>query len=565
MASHLFSAVGAWPVRLVVPSDVVARDWSEQNLFAWLWVALRMNDPSLDDGEESHSIEDLLRALEKHRVECEQAGRLAERMGVEEAHMLGLQEFSNIWDQKQQDFDARANQLQKVLATRHKQEHQAHLEKLRREVEPRTPRWSRDLLNLRKIQETLAKMRKYAEAEKTKVQADKLEAREHNQWKEKREARIAVMEEQFLHKQQLEMGGLLKRLKASREELRRSRKAEMDSAVGAEGSQTSGAEARPEAAEAAAAKNETGSSLKPNARRVHILPVFPSSCDQSQRLEILSPLLRSMRNSQTPVKTGLFLRPAGYEFVVVKCEPDDALLAMNTDYFIEGSPLKRFEKVQFICLWDFERTRTDQDATALFQEYINPYFKRLNSNEVTSIVSVNEQLQINGMEFQVMAAEPVPPEIGIVDLSTVVFVDWDNTPEFSKIHFVPFQDTLPAAYEYDIFNDYLKPYLTRNKQQSFAINDQFTFQGVQFKVVCCEPRGERGRIGKNTTIYCEGVLHPSLRNLLPPEMLEQLQSLPPGLQMMLLNTEALAGGYEERLMEAEQNENALEKVCSQVH
>ena len=24
--------------------------------------------------------------------------------------------------------------------------------------------------------------------------------------------------------------------------------------------------------------------------------------------------------------------------------------------------------------------------------------------------------------------------------------------------------------------------------------------------------------GKNTTIFCEGVLHPSLRNLLPPEM-----------------------------------------------
>eukprot|EP00439_Symbiodinium_sp_Y106_P030681 s3883_g3.t1 len=305
--------------------------------------------------------------------------------------------------------------------------------------------------------------------------------------------------------------------------------------VGASSQGSVAAEPRPEAAQAAQVHSgataavsaeapvlgraSPGSSLsKQNARRVHILPVFPSSCDQSQRLEILSPLLRSMRNSQTPVKTGLFLRPAGYEFVVVKCEPDDAILAMNTDYFIEGSPLKRFEKVQFICLWDFERTRTDQDATALFQEYINPYFKRLNSNEVTSIVSVNEQLQINGMEFQVMAAEPVPPEIGIVDLSTVVFVDWDNTPEFSKIHFVPFQDTLPAAYEYDIFNDYLKPYLTRNKQQSFAMNDQFTFQGVQFKVVCCEPRGERGRIGKNTTIYCEGVLHPSLRNLLPPEM-----------------------------------------------
>eukprot|EP00434_Breviolum_minutum_P005576 symbB.v1.2.004918.t1/scaffold263.1/size248082/19 len=223
---------------------------------------------------------------------------------------------------------------------------------------------------------------------------------------------------------------------------------------------------------------------------------------------------------------------------------------MNTDYFIEGSPLKRFEKVQFICLWDFERARTDQDATTLFRDYINPYFKEKNSQEVTSILSLHERLPIQNMEFEVMAAEPVPPEIGIVDLNTVVFVDWDSTPEFTKIHFVPFQDTLPAAYEYDIFNDYLKPYLTRNKLQNFNQNDHFTFQGVQFKVVCCEPRGP-ARISKNTTIFCEGVLHPSLRNLLPPEMIEQLQTLPPGLQMMLLNTEAIAGGYEERLIEVQ--------------
>merc|ERR1711957_357848 len=59
-------------------------------------------------------------------------------------------------------------------------------------------------------------------------------------------------------------------------------------------------------------------------------------------------------------------------------------------------------------------------------------------------------------------------------------------------------------------------------------------------------------IGRSTTIYCEGVLHPSLRNLLPPELLEQLSNLPPGLQMLLLNTQALAGGYEERLIEVQE-------------
>eukprot|EP00930_Biecheleria_cincta_P090439 TRINITY_DN79821_c0_g1_i1.p1 TRINITY_DN79821_c0_g1~~TRINITY_DN79821_c0_g1_i1.p1 ORF type:complete len:271 (+),score=87.74 TRINITY_DN79821_c0_g1_i1:74-886(+) len=211
-----------------------------------------------DLGKDGHSIEELLAALEKHRTECEQDGRyeeaelarmrleqlrqheersrrdalleqqLAERMGVEEAHMMALQEFNNIWDQKQKDFEQHASGLQTTLASRHKGEHQAQLDKLRKEVEPRTPRWSRDLLNLRKIQETLAKMKKYAEAEKTKVSADKLEVQEHNQWKEKREARIAAMEEQFLHKQQLEMGGLLKRLKCSRDELKRARKTEME-------------------------------------------------------------------------------------------------------------------------------------------------------------------------------------------------------------------------------------------------------------------------------------------------------------------------------------------------
>eukprot|EP00913_Durusdinium_trenchii_P003090 g2855.t1 len=79
---------------------------------------------------------------EKSRRDALLEQQLAERMGVEEAHMLGLQEIRSF----------RVNY--------------------------------RDLLNLRKIQETLAKMRKYAEAEKTKAQADKLEAKEHNQWKE---------------------------------------------------------------------------------------------------------------------------------------------------------------------------------------------------------------------------------------------------------------------------------------------------------------------------------------------------------------------------------------------
>jgi chromosome segregation ATPase len=212
----------------------------------------------LDLNASQSQIQDFLEVLDKHRIECERQGKyeeaelastrleqlrqheenrrrdelrsqqLAERLGVEEAHMTELQEFNDIWDKKVAEFESHARSLQETLASRHKQEHEVQMDRLRRETEPRTPRWSKDLLNLRKIQETLAKQKKYAEAEKVKAQADKVEAQEHAMWKAKREARIAALEEQFLHKQQLEMGGLLKRITSGREEQKGARKSELE-------------------------------------------------------------------------------------------------------------------------------------------------------------------------------------------------------------------------------------------------------------------------------------------------------------------------------------------------
>jgi len=212
----------------------------------------------MDPNAEDYNIQDFLEVLEKHRLDCERQGKyedaelaktrleqlreheenrrreelrsqqLAERLGVEEAHMKELQEFHEIWDQKVNEFEGHAVNLQTTLAQRHREELSAYMEKARRETEPRTPRWSRDLLNLRKIQETLAKMKKYAEAGKTKAQADQVEAKEHAMWKAKRDAKIATMEEQFKEKQKLEMLGLQKRIQSGREEQKHARKSELE-------------------------------------------------------------------------------------------------------------------------------------------------------------------------------------------------------------------------------------------------------------------------------------------------------------------------------------------------
>lgn len=185
-------------------------------------MALEGGLPPMEANPDEGAIQDFLDVLEKHRIECEKEGKyeeaevartrlqqlrdheenrrreelrsqqLAERLGVEEAHMKELQEFNEIWDRKVAEFEAHAANLQNTLASRHKAEYQQHIDKIRSETEPRTPRWSKDLLNLRKIQETLAKMKKYAEAGKTKAQADKIEDKEHAMWKAKREQKNCI-------------------------------------------------------------------------------------------------------------------------------------------------------------------------------------------------------------------------------------------------------------------------------------------------------------------------------------------------------------------------------------
>jgi len=165
---------------------------------------------------------------EQKRREDLKARQLSDRLGVEEAHMRELQEFNAHWDNKVAEFESHAASLQTTLRDRHKSEYSKAREKYGMETEPRNPRWSRDLLNLRKIQDTLAKMKKYQEAMKMKQQADQVEAKETESWRMKREAKIRALEDQFLHKQALEMSGLTKRIVSGREEQRQARKVELE-------------------------------------------------------------------------------------------------------------------------------------------------------------------------------------------------------------------------------------------------------------------------------------------------------------------------------------------------
>jgi hypothetical protein len=162
------------------------------------------------------------------------------------------------------------------------------------------------------------------------------------------------------------------------------------------------------------------------------------------------------------------------------------------------------------------------------------------------LLQLNETATLDQHQFVVTATEP--NGLGIVDKNTFVYVDWDTTPEFEKVHVLPFSDTLPRAYEYDLFEDYLRPYFASNPSWTFRRHDTFKYRGIQFKVMCTEPEDIVGRVGKRSLVFSEGHLNPSLRDLLPPELAAQIARFPPGLQMLLLSSDAIGSDVYERLV-----------------
>ncbi|EER18461.1 ring finger protein, putative [Perkinsus marinus ATCC 50983] len=292
--------------------------------------------------------------------------------------------------------------------------------------------------------------------------------------------------------------------------------------------------------------------------KCHILPLGAET-NRQDALDQLNSVLKSLRSERKVIHEGdVFEGKNEQEYIIVSVLPNEGgIIVEPTEFFIEGPPVEKFTKVQLVCT---DQNGEDNSEETLFGNYVAPYFQSQFNNhphKVTEILDVNQILDIFGLKFVVAATEPSCTH-GVVTPDTTMYVNVDNSQEFTRIHVVPFQDTLSRVYQYDLWNDYLKPYFKAHPLRSYAVNDVFDYHGVQFKVVAAEPYSsasgfERRRVGRSTTIFCEGSVPPTLRNLLSPEMAQQLQHLPPGLQMLLLNTDMMASGdVYERLMDLQE-------------
>lgn len=205
---------------------------------------------AMNNHPEPHETDQFLEALEATRLAHERSGRYEEAdahrqraealrkfeddrrrqthenqhreevLNISEAHMHEMQDFEKSWDERHDEYERHAQNLMDVLAGRHQSELEVMIKKLEATVTPVSPKWSRDLLNLRKIQETLAKQKKYKEASEAQREASALEAKELALWEATRNAKIKKLMAQQEKKNELEMEGLRKRIASGREEQR---------------------------------------------------------------------------------------------------------------------------------------------------------------------------------------------------------------------------------------------------------------------------------------------------------------------------------------------------------
>lgn len=202
-------------------------------------------------------MQDFLHVLEEYKKNCERQGKYieadiakkrleelrlheedkrlnglrsrqeAQRLGIEEAHMLEFQQFNDMWDRQMKEYDDRAAELLEAMRQRHELDAAEFGQK--KAAEPaRKPKHSSELLDLRRIEQVLARQGEYVEAQKVKVRADTVEAAEIERAKVEREQSLLHVEARFLARQEQELSALRQRITSGAEEQRVARQQDLE-------------------------------------------------------------------------------------------------------------------------------------------------------------------------------------------------------------------------------------------------------------------------------------------------------------------------------------------------
>ena len=142
--------------------------------------------------------------------------------------MIEFQQFNAMWDRTMKEYEERASELLEAMRQRHEIDAGELRAKHALREAPSSIKHSPKLLDLRRIEDTLAKQGEYTEAHAVKTRADRLEAAERERAMAERAQQLAKVEAAFHHRQDQEVNALRQRIQTGAEEQRVARQQDLD-------------------------------------------------------------------------------------------------------------------------------------------------------------------------------------------------------------------------------------------------------------------------------------------------------------------------------------------------
>lgn len=172
----------------------------------------------LEAGRANEQLDTLRKQEEKRQQKAVRARQIAERSDVQIAHNMQYSDFNKAWDRYLDEYDKMAQMYIQQMTERHAVNLLDFQRTLQTQMAERPPKWSRELLEWRRRQHMLARQKNYAEAQRIKKIADKLEEKEKLGVEEDTATLFSRKESKFRQQQQAELQALLKRIDARRKE-----------------------------------------------------------------------------------------------------------------------------------------------------------------------------------------------------------------------------------------------------------------------------------------------------------------------------------------------------------
>ena len=171
------------------------------------------------EADRAHQQLEMLRKQEEKRQQkAVRARQIAERQDVQIAHNMQYTDFNASWDKYLAEYDRMAQIYIQQMTERHATNLLEFQRKLQSEMAERPPKWSRELLEWRRRQHMLARQKNYAEAQRIKKIADKLEDKERKSCENMSGGAFSRKDGQYRNQQHAELHALLKRIDARRKE-----------------------------------------------------------------------------------------------------------------------------------------------------------------------------------------------------------------------------------------------------------------------------------------------------------------------------------------------------------